>query len=437
MSTQPRAWVRESHRNTRPDGTKKPRKDRRWEVVSVDPDTRKRRTKGGFSSQTAAQEWADEFMSRSRRGEWIDPERARVSFGVLAQQWYDSQHFDRERTRFNHRKMFGGNNALMQAFRNVPIGDISATRISSFIKETAQVRAAQTVRHQFYALRMVLDYAVDNDLLLVNPARRVNVRRLPRPANMAEHDRKRDRLTTEQVDRLVAALPEPYDMYVLLLAATGMRPEEAAGLTVGAVDTIDYSVSVHEVVVEINGRIVREPNTKTPKSRRVIDLDPFAGAALAAYVDEHQRRATKWFNEHPEHEHPGPLLPLFVGTRTGRLNGLPPLDRLDYSKPIRHSGFYKRYWRTATRAVGLPDSVRVYDLRHFHASTLLDAGVSIKDVQERLGHANPTMTMDRYWHSRTDDEARRRRRAQVAAAMGRSETDNVTNLDTKRTALGG
>lgn len=328
--------------------------------------------------------------------------------------------------------MFGGNNALLRTFRDVPIGDIAPAAISAYIKETAQTRGAQTVRHQFYALRLVLDYAVDNDMLLVNPARRVNVRRLPRPENMADHERKRDRLTTPDIDRLVAALPEPYDVYVLLLAATGLRPEEACGLTLRDFDTVDHSVSVHQVVVEVGGRIVRESNTKTPKSRRTIDLDPFAGQALADYVADHRARARRWFAEHPEHEHPGDDLPLFVGTKVGRAYGDDPLNLLGFSKPMRHSGFYKRYWRRTCRTVGLPDSVRVYDLRHFHASTLLDAGMSIKDVQERLGHANATMTLDRYWHSRTDDEARRARRAALAAAMGRT-LDNVTPIGSKRT----
>ena len=116
----------------------------------------------------------------------------------------------------------------------------------------------------------------------------------------------------------------------------------------------------------------------------------------------------------------------------GRLNEKSPLERLDYTKPMRHSGFYKRYWRKATRAAGLPDSVRVYDLRHFHASTLLDAGLSIKDVQERLGHANATMTLDRYWHSRTDDEARRLRRAALAVAMGWEGPENVADIAARR-----
>jgi integrase len=189
---------------------------------------------------------------------------------------------------------------------------------------------------------------------------------------------------------------------------------------------------VREVVVEVQGRLVREANTKTPKSRRTIDLDPYAGAQLRQYVEQHKRRALAWFAEHPEREHPGDALPLFVGTMVGRLNEKPPLERLDYSKPMRHSGFYKRYWRKATREAHLPDTVRVYDLRHFHASTLLDAGITAKDVQERLGHANPTMTLDRYWHSRTDDEARHARRAAVAAAMGRTP-NNLAHFDRKRT----
>jgi integrase len=270
-------------------------------------------------------------------------------------------------------------------------------------------------------------------MLLVNPARRVNVRRLPKPASVAEHERKRIRISPQQVDQLVAVLPEPYDMFVLLVAATGMRPEEACGLTLGDVDTINHAVMIRGVVVEVGGRAVREEATKTNNSRRTIDLDPYAGAALAQYVASHRARATKWFTAHPEHTHPGEELPLFVGTLTGRANDTPPLGRLDYSKPMRYGAFYKRYWRKTCRAIGLPDSVRFYDLRHFHASTLLDGGgLTIKEVQERLGHASAMMTLDRYWHSDTDDEARQRRRAAVAEAMGRNLMENVSQIEERR-----
>jgi integrase len=48
----------------------------------------------------------------------------------------------------------------------------------------------------------------------------------------------------------------------------------------------------------------------------------------------------------------------------------------------------------------LPDlaHIRFHDLRHTHASLLVMAGVPIKVVSERLGHANPAFTMHTYQH---------------------------------------
>jgi integrase len=42
--------------------------------------------------------------------------------------------------------------------------------------------------------------------------------------------------------------------------------------------------------------------------------------------------------------------------------------------------------------------VRFHDLRHTHASLLVAAGVPIKVVSERLGHAHPAFTMHTYQH---------------------------------------
>ena len=42
--------------------------------------------------------------------------------------------------------------------------------------------------------------------------------------------------------------------------------------------------------------------------------------------------------------------------------------------------------------------IRFHDLRHTHASLLVAAGVPIKVVSERLGHAHPGFTMRTYQH---------------------------------------
>ena len=54
-------------------------------------------------------------------------------------------------------------------------------------------------------------------------------------------------------------------------------------------------------------------------------------------------------------------------------------------------------FRQAVKAAGVP-SIRLHDLRHGWATLALGAGIHPKVVQERLGHANIAMTMDRYSH---------------------------------------
>jgi len=45
----------------------------------------------------------------------------------------------------------------------------------------------------------------------------------------------------------------------------------------------------------------------------------------------------------------------------------------------------------------LPE-IRFHDLRHCHASMLLEQGVDIKTISDRLGHSTITMTADIYSH---------------------------------------
>jgi len=43
-------------------------------------------------------------------------------------------------------------------------------------------------------------------------------------------------------------------------------------------------------------------------------------------------------------------------------------------------------------------AIRFHDARHTHASIMLKQGIHPKVVQERLGHASITMTLDTYSH---------------------------------------
>jgi integrase len=68
----------------------------------------------------------------------------------------------------------------------------------------------------------------------------------------------------------------------------------------------------------------------------------------------------------------------------------------DEGQPIRPHSFSQAFDRIVARA-DVP-RVRLHDVRHTHGTLLITAGVPVKVVSERLGHANPAFTIDTYQH---------------------------------------
>ena len=61
--------------------------------------------------------------------------------------------------------------------------------------------------------------------------------------------------------------------------------------------------------------------------------------------------------------------------------------------PHTFSGAYSDF----AQRIGVK-GIRFHDLRHSHASQMLRNGVPVKTVQERLGHANASITLNTYAH---------------------------------------
>lgn len=76
-------------------------------------------------------------------------------------------------------------------------------------------------------------------------------------------------------------------------------------------------------------------------------------------------------------------------------------------RPVSRSSFGET-WRKVTDAAGLGAGVRMHDLRHYYASSLIRHGESVRDVQSRLGHSSAGETIDTYMHLWPDSEGRTR-----------------------------
>ena len=68
-------------------------------------------------------------------------------------------------------------------------------------------------------------------------------------------------------------------------------------------------------------------------------------------------------------------------------------DRVFYFKKAQFLNEFKRVAKLA----GL-EQIRIHDLRHSHASMLIDMGVPITEISKRLGHKNPSVTLKTYSH---------------------------------------
>jgi integrase len=131
---------------------------------------------------------------------------------------------------------------------------------------------------------------------------------------------------------------------------------------------------------------------KTAKGRRQIALDVDTVTALRAHK---ARQAAE-------------KLALGAGYDDGDLVVCMPDGR-----PV-HPKTMSWYFERDIAAFDLP-RIRLHDLRHTHATLALKAGVHPRIVQERLGHANVSITLDTYSHVDLDMQAAAA--AQVSALL--------------------
>jgi integrase len=114
---------------------------------------------------------------------------------------------------------------------------------------------------------------------------------------------------------------------------------------------------------------------KSAKSRRTIALSPSTALTLRTYKETQEKLRSMLGSPHQDTDL------VFCD-----LNG----------NPYRPNTI-TRAWATMTARAGVK-KIRLHDARHTHASLMLKRGIHPKVVQERLGHASITMTLDTYSH---------------------------------------
>jgi len=235
-----------------------------------------------------------------------------------------------------------------------------------------------TVKRRHGVLRAALNHAVARGWIGRSPIQGVEVpKQEVAPMDLPSHER-----VAAAIDRLPKK-QRRLQVVAGLALASGARRGELVALRWQDINFDEATVRLNASVAEGPKGLVRKA-TKTGSSR-TINLDPETMADLK-----------RWRAESAEHA-------LQMGVALNEMSPVfgAPADPTSPVKPGRLTQDWGR-WR---EKIGL-DGLRFHDLRHRHATTLLEQGIPVHQVAYRLGHASAVITMAVYAHAiRGNDEA--------------------------------
>ena len=345
-----------------------------------------------FEREKEAKNYKTNVEADLLRGEYIDPTAGKVTFKTFATEYLDAQTNDstelvRSRLRLHVYPVLGGKR----------MNQIRPSTIQARLRSTSHL-AENYRRVIFEHVSTVLSAAVDDEVIRKNPCKAASVSR-PRLES-----KKVKPWSAEWVAGVRRAVPDRYAVFVTIAAGLGLRQGEVFGLSPDDVDWLRGEVEVQRQVRVINGTKLVFALPKGGKARTV-PLPSTVREDLAAYLAKFPARE--------------------VTLPWRQVDGKPVTARLVLTTPrgeqkaLNRKNFNPNVWKPALEATGIPSSREngCHALRHFYASTLLDAGETIKAVSEYLGHSDPGFTLRTYTHL-MPSSADRTRKA-VDAAMVR------------------
>lgn len=355
-------------------------------------------TKGGFATRKDAEHALTDLNSRIDKGTFTD------DHGITVADWLD---------RWLRRKIENGaaystekvyrqhiTDYLVPHLGHIRLSDLRPMHVDALLKalrETkgsgGKVLSTTTITRVHACLRSALSTALKMHLISYNPARDVELPRATKkrvhPWEPAEIGAFLDHVEGHRLGSLFH-----------LIAFTGLRRGEALGLRWADVDLGRGVLVVRQQLVEKSGmrfdcevcgaehRGWKFTDTKTEAgSHRVVELDSGTVAVLLHHRLQQDMERTEWADAYLDH---GLVFPRENGT------------------PCTPSAITELF-HTLTDQVTMPGPtpndppvqlrrVRLHDLRHGAASTMLAAGVDMNVISKRLGHSRSSFTADTYAH---------------------------------------
>jgi integrase len=323
-----------------------------------------------FRTKKEAQEFLNDTLAAIRGGVFSEP--SKVTFGeYLIERWLPTKQMGvRPSTFASYRGLVERH--VMPALGHVQIQQLSPDRLDRFYADlVGQGYATKTVRNIHVLVHRALTDAVRKNLVPRNVADAAD----PPKLNRADREEMKT-WTPEQLREFFAGVAEHRLATAYVLAATtGMRRGEVLGVRWKDINFETRRLHVQQTVLNVEYEIVIG-RPKTRRGERKVALDDTTVALLKrhrAAQREERRLIGRGYED--------------SGLVFAREDG----------RPVHPDYFSQTFDRTVKR-LRLP-KIRLHDLRHTHATLGLAAGVPVKVISDRLGHATSSFTQDVYMHA--------------------------------------
>lgn len=181
--------------------------------------------------------------------------------------------------------------------------------------------------------------------------------------------------------------PKVYTLF-RILAFSGMRKGEALALTWNDINFKDGTVTISKTLTRGEGNRLIIQTPKTANSKRIISLD---GQTLEILKQWRITQKKTYF---------------MLGYNTMKKGQLVFSNQ---KNELLQPSVTRKYIVAVCEKYGLKQ-ITTHGFRHTHCSLLFEAGASIKEVQDRLGHSDIKTTMNIYAHvtkNRKDETAQK------------------------------
>lgn len=336
----------------------------RWRARYIGLDGKERSKT--FARKIDAERFLTTVETSKLRGEWVDPQLGKTTFGEWSKRWLGTTATLKPKTRVGYESLL--RTVILPTFDQSRLSQIQPVDVQEWVARlTSRGLSASRTRQAYHLFGSIMRAAVESGYVTRSPCIGVRLPRMPQREMLF--------LSAEDVERLAGEIIEPYDVLVFVLAYGGLRWGEAAALRRKSCELLRSRVDVRESLSDISGRLYFGP-TKTYAARSVV-IPSFLRTLLAQHLADHVAS--------------DPDALVFTAPNGG---------------PLRNSTWHDRFWTRAVSAAELPAGLRIHDLRHTCAALLISRGAHVKAVQRHLGHSSATVTLNTYVHLFPDDMER-------------------------------